>query len=209
MANSDRIVGILLVAAAAGTLLAMGHHPSGAHSGALGPIVHGAMITLICVMAFGFAHFSLRRGLDRPLVLAGLVAFAVATFGHVGAATINGFAVPALAGRGHGAVGHDLFLFAWEMNQALAKLGVLAESAAFLLWSIDFFGRRTGEARMIGLAGIVAGLLPAALLAGGWIAMNVAGAFIAYGVQAAWVALVGLHLARGKLDEGSAKQPAG
>ena len=204
MANNDRLVGIVMIGAAAGSVLAMGHHPSGAHSGALGPIVHGVMIVVISAMAFGFAYFSIARGLERPLVLAGLVAFGIAMVGHVGAATINGFAVPALAARGHGAVDHDIFLFAWEMNQALARLGVFAESAAFLFWSIDFLGRPSAQAKLIGAAGLVAALLPAALLAGGWIAMNLTGAFIAYGVQAAWVALVGLHLAFGKIEDAPA-----
>lgn len=199
MARNDRIVGAVLVVAAAGSVLAMGHHPSGAHSGALGPIVHAVMIVLISGMAFGFTHFSLRSGLDRPLVLAGLVAFGVAMVGHVGAATINGFAVPALAARGHGAVSHGIFLFAWEMNQALAKLGVFAESAAILLWSLHLLGRPGGWPRIVGLAGLAAALVPAALLAGGLIRMNVAGAFVTYGVQAAWVALVGLYVGKGGL----------
>lgn len=195
----DRAAGIALVAAAAGSVLAMAHHPSGGHAGPLGGIVHGAMIALIATMAFGFAHFALRRGLARPAILAGLVAFAVSLFGHVGAATINGFVVPALAGRGHGAAGHDIFLFAWESNQALARLGVFATGTAFVLWSLDLL-RERGAARWLGAAGLVAGAMPAVLLGGGWIAMNVAGAFLVYAAHAAWTAAVGAWMVTGGLE---------
>lgn len=198
--TADRIAGLSLIGAAALSVLTMAHHPSGAHAGALAGLVHGAMIVLLAAMAFGFAHFAGRRGLGRPAVLAGLVVYGLSLLAHVGAATINGFVVPALALRGQGAVGHDIFLFAWQANQALARLGVVATGAAFLLWSLDFLRRPGGEARLIGFAGLVAGTVPAALLAAGAIRMDVAGAFLAYAVHAAWTVLVGVHLWRGGLD---------
>ena len=197
MGAADRTAGAAMVAAAVLVVLAMAHHPTSAHAGAIGGMVHGTMIVLATGLAFGFAHFSIRRGLDRPAILAGLTAYGVSLFAHLGAATINGFAVPALAARP--GIGHDLFQFAWELNQALAGLGVFATGAAFVLWSIDFLGRPGAEARTIGLTGLVAGLLPGALLAAGIIRMDVAGAMIVYAIHAAWAALVGVHLLRGRL----------
>ena len=196
METTQRIGGAALIAAAAGTVLAMAHHPAGAHSGALGPAVHAAMIAFVALTAFGYASFAAARGAARPAILAGLVLYALAVFGHVGAATINGFVVPALAARGAGAVDHAIFVLAWEANQALAKLGVVASSLAFLCWSLDFLGRGGLEARAIGLAGLAAGAVPPALLLGGAIDMDVAGAFLVYAVQAAWGAGVGVHLLR-------------
>jgi hypothetical protein len=189
-ARGDRIGGGALIAASLATIVAMGHHPSSAHSGALVGIVHGAMILFLAAIAFGFARFAHQRGLARPAVLAGAIAYVFALFGHAGAATINGFVVPALAARGQ-PVGHDIFLFAWEANQALARLGVFANSAAILFWSADLLAGRT--ARLLGLAGLVAGILPVALLATGALRMDVAGAFIVYGLHAAWTALLGLQ----------------
>jgi hypothetical protein len=194
--DTQRIGGAALIAAAGGTVLAMAHHPVGAHSGALGPAVHAAMIAFLALTAFGFAAFAAARGPARPKILAGIILYALALFGHVGAATINGFVVPALAGRGPGAVDHDIFLLAWEANQALAKLGVIASSLAFLFWSLDFLGRSGVEARAIGMVGLAAGILPPALLLAGMIDMDVAGAFLAYAAQAAWGVCVGLHLVR-------------
>jgi len=193
MKEADRVAGVAMIAAAAGALLAMGHHPSGAHGGsALAGIVHASMIALLGLLIFGFTHMARRRGLDRPAVLAGLLAYGIALFGHVGAATINGFVVPALAARG--VTAHDLFLFAWEMNQALAKLGVYATSAAYLFWSAELIGE--GRTRLLGALGVVAAILPASLLASGAIRLDVTGAFISYAVQVGWAALVGLHLLR-------------
>ena len=196
MSTADRAAGFALIAAAAGTVLAMAHHPTGAHGGAIGGIVHGAMIALLALGTFGFAHISRRRGLGRPAVLAGLAAYGVALFGHAGAATINGFIVPALAARGE-AVGHDLYLFAWAANQALARLGVFAAGAAFILWGVDLLRSRP----WLGGAGIVAGAAPSAALLAGALEMNVAGAFIVYASHAAWTALLGVYLIRGGVSE--------
>ncbi len=199
VANSkggDRIAGAALAAAALVSVVAMAHHPTSAHGGGgLNGLVHGVMIILVALLAFGFIHFARGRGLDRPAILAGLVAYGISMVVHVGAATINGFVVPALAGRG--GVSHDIFLFAWEMNQALAGLGVYATGAAFVLWSIDLVRRETGWLRLVGLAGLAAGAAPAALLAGGAIRMDVGGAMLVYAVHAAWAALVGISLIRG------------
>lgn len=196
--SGDRIAGAALVATALAIVLAMAHHPSGAHgSGGLSGFVHGAMITLLALQVFGFAHFARGRGLGHPFILAGLVAYGISLFAHVGAATINGFVVPAIAGRGPGAVSHDIFLFAWEANQALAKLGVYATGAAFILWSLDLLRREAGLARLVGLAGLAAGAVPAVLLASGLIRLNVSGALIAYAIHSAWAALVGFLLIRG------------
>jgi hypothetical protein len=196
--SNDRLAGAAHISAAAVTVLAMAHHPTGAHgAGGLNALVHGTMMAVLTLLAFGFVHLARLRGLGEAPVLAGLVAYGLSLFAHVGAATINGFVVPALAGRGPGAVAHDIFLFAWETNQALAKIGVYATGAAFILWSVDLLRRQGGTARLVGLAGLVAGAVPAVLLASGTIRLNVTGAIVTYAIHAAWAALVGLLLLRG------------
>lgn len=193
----DRIGGTALIVAAAGTVLAMAHHPSGAHGGGgLSGIVHGAMILLLGVVAFGFARFGQQRGMDRALILAGLIAYLASFLAHLGAATINGFIVPALAGS-ETPVNHDVFRFAWYSNQALARLGVVATGLAYILWGAELARGKAMTTRLIGLAGIAAGLIPAALLLSGAIRMDVAGAFIAYAMHALWAALLGWAVLRG------------
>ena len=206
LGNNDRLAGAALVSAAAVTVLAMAHHPTGAHGGGgLNGLVHGVMIVVLALLAFGFVHFARLRGLSEAPVLAGLVAYGMSLFAHIGAATINGFVVPAIAARGPVAALHDIFLFAWETNQALAKLGVYATGAAFILWSIDLLRQGGLWLRLVALAGLAAGALPAVLLASGTIQMNVGGALILYAIHAAWAALVGVTLIRGLRQE----QPAG
>lgn len=191
----DRIGGGALIVAALGTVLAMAHHPTGMHGGGLNGFVHGAMIALLGVLSFGFARFAQRRGTHRPLILAGAIAYAVALFAHVGAATINGFVVPALA-SGEPPVSHDLFRLAWHSNQALAQLGVIATGLAYLGWGSDL--ARDRETRWLGVAGVAAGVVPALLLSTGGIRMDIAGAFIAYAAHALWALLLGATMWRGK-----------
>ena len=192
--DCSRFAGAAMIAAALGTILAMTHHPTGAHGGPLGAVVHGAMIVLLMVIAFGFAMFAIRRGLARPFVIAGVIAYAVSLFAHIGAATINGFVVPALADPQAPPASHDLFRLLWHANQALAHLGVYATGAAFTLWSIDLINDSARPARLAGVAGVAAGFVPALLLASDIIRMDVTGASIVYAAHAAWTVLVGLLL---------------
>jgi hypothetical protein len=190
----DQAAGIALIAAAATSMLAMAHHPTSFRAGAIIGIVHGVMILVVGAMLYGFVHFARRRGLERPAVLAGLVAFGMAAAASVGAATINGFVAPALPG--HGAPGHhDLFAFAWAANQALAGMGVVAMGAAYALWSLDLL--RTN--RLLAALGLLAGGVPAVLLVGGWIDMHLQAAIIVYAGQVLWAALVGWLMLRGGL----------
>ena len=198
--DADRIAGTCLGIAAAATVLAMAHHPTGPHGGdGGGDFIHGAMIVLLAVMAFGFFHFALRRGFSRPVILAGAVADGFSLVANFGAATINGFVVPALAARGPEAVGHDTFLLAWYANQALARLGVYATGAAYVLWSIDFLRRDGLMNRAIGAVGVVAGAVPATLLLSGQAAMELRVAFPVYSAHAVWAILVALQMLRRKI----------
>lgn len=198
--DADRVAGFCLGIAAAATVLAMAHHPTSPHGGGGGgDFIHGAMIVLIAVMAFGFFHFALRRGMSSPVILAGVIAYGFSLVANFGAATINGFVVPALAARGPDAVGHDTFLLAWYANQALARLAVYAVGAAYVLWSIGFLQRAGLANRAIGAFGLIAGAVPAALLLSGQAAMELRVAFPVYSAHAAWAILVAIQLVRGKI----------
>jgi hypothetical protein len=185
-----------MIGAAVLSVLAMAHHPTGTggHSG-LSQLVHGAMMIVVIVMLAGFTQFASRRGLGRFPVLAALVFYAGGAVGNLLAATINGFAVPALAAQ---EVSHDLFRLTWELNQALAYGAVYASSIAFVLWGADASLEKHGSQRLLGLAGLAAGLAPAALLASDAVDMRVAGALIVYTVQSAFALIVGVSLLRSK-----------
>jgi hypothetical protein len=191
--NGDRVAGLALVGAAAFSMLAMAHHPTHLRAGAMIGIVHGLMILFIGMMAFGFTYVARRRGLDRPAVLAGLVAYAIAAAAAAGAATVNGFAAPALAAHG---ASRDAFDTLWFLNQALATLGVVATGIAYALWSLDLWR----QWKLVALLGLLAGLVPAVLLIGGWIDMHLRWAALIYGGQVLWAALIGFMLLRGDLS---------
>jgi hypothetical protein len=191
--TGDRPAGIALIGAAGLSMLAMAHHPTSLRAGAMIGIVHGAMILFAGMMAFGFTHMARRRGLDRPAVLAGLVAYGIGILASTGAALVNGFAAPALAAHG---ASHDAFDTLWFLNQALAKLGVVAAGLAYLLWSFDLWRQRRAAA----LLGLLAGGVPALLLLGGWIDMHLHSAALVYAAQVLWAALIGWLLLRGALD---------
>ena len=185
-----RAAGWALILSAGMTVAAMGHHPVHAQAAAANNIVHGLLIGLAGLAAFGFLHWSLIRGLSRPAVAAGLVAYLLATLANVGAAIINGFVVVALAKAGGSSP--ELNRFAWETNQALAGLGVFATGAAYGLWSIDLLRRGASLERTVGLAGLVFGLAPPVLIVTGILRMNLTGALLIYAAQMMWMASLGL-----------------
>ncbi len=196
-ADHGRVAGFGLCGAAAATVLAMSHHPTGLHGiSGDGDVVHGTMIALLAVTAVGLFYFAQRRGFDRLWILAGVVAYAISLGAHIGAGTLNGFVAPALAARGSGTVGHDAFLLIREMNQSLARIGVYATGAAFTMWSFDFLRRAGTMNRLTGVVGLLCGLLPAVLLFTGLVDMNVRGALAIYAAHAVWVVLIGVQFIR-------------
>jgi hypothetical protein len=197
MGANDRVAGGILVAASLASVLMMAHHPASAHDLAMGQFVHGAMIVIVGLTALGLAQFSRALGLGRLGVLAGLIAYGIALFSNIGAATINGFVVTNLVAKG--VDDRDIFALAWEANQALARMGVAATGVAFLLWSVELLRRTGWMGRAIGAVGLLAGALPVVLLGTGLLTMHLHGAILIYGGQAAWMALAGLYLWSGKM----------
>ena len=193
--SGDRIAGGALIGAAALSMLTMAHHPDSIAAGALIGIVHGVMILVVGIMTFGFAHFAGRQGLGRPALLAGLVAYAIGALANIGAGTLNGFVAPAIATH-QPALSHDLFDLVWAMNQALARLGVVAVGVAYALWSLTLWRRH----KVTALLGLVVGGVPALLLIGGVIDMHLHPAIFVYAAQALWAVLIGWLLLGGRLE---------
>ena len=197
--KTERIAGIVLIAAAILTIVAMGHHPTGIESPdrgtgmTLGGLVHATMIVLLGANLWALTVFSLR--LREPgWALAGILAYGISFVGNGMAALINGFIVPAVAGRVDRAVSGDLFVMLWQGNQAAAHLGVYAAGGAILLWSIGLLRRGQPINLIVGALGLLAASIPCLALYTGAITLNVSGAFMAYGVQAAWTGLLGLRI---------------
>ncbi|HSS06115.1 MAG TPA: hypothetical protein VLK83_03150 [Rhodanobacteraceae bacterium] len=214
-AANARIAGIVLVAATLLSILMMAHHPSvGAHDAAaavaemsakadLSRIVHGVLIALIGAEFFAFLVLCDRLGAGRNVVRAGLVAYAIGTGAMIGAALISGFVISALASHYDGlsaadaATFVDLSRLSMAGNQALAKLGVLAMSAAIIAWSIALLRDRTN--RWLAVVGFIAGAAPAVALLAGAIRLDVVGMTIVVLCQAVWNVFAGVQLIRAKI----------
>jgi hypothetical protein len=189
----DRAAGMLLFLASVLSVLAMAHHPTGLAQPGLVRLVHGGMMVLMLAMFAGFVRFAARRGLARLAVLCALVAYGAGIIGNLLAASVSGFLAPALSDAD---ASPELLRLMWPLNQTFAFAAAYAISGAFALWGADLALRGGGVDRLLGLAGLAAGLAPAALLANGALDLHVAGAFVVYAAQAAFTALVGLWLAR-------------
>jgi hypothetical protein len=194
--NADeKVLGALMAAASVLTIVFMAHHPTSRTDVALAPPVHGVLMALMLVTFAGFLRFSMQRGVGRTAVLIAVVAYGAGVCGGLLAAAINGFAGPALVARG---APEELFLLPWELNQALAYMGVYATSTAYALWGADLLFRERAAGRLLGVAGIAAGLAPPVLFASGATDMHVAGAIIVYSIEAAFAALIGLRMMTAK-----------
>ena len=132
-------------------------------------------------------------------MLAGILVYGISFIGHLLAAMINGFIVPAVAAGVEHAGSGDLFILLWQSNQAAATLGIYSASMAFFIWSAFLLRRKRPADLAVGSLGLLVALVPAAALFSGVITLNVDGALFAYGVHAGWTGLVGLQMLRRSL----------
>jgi len=168
--------GIVVGLGAALTLLAVANHPvlNRSHGDiltqvvALGPMdrfMHGSVIAVVLALVYGLAVFSLLRGFGRECVLAGFIAYALGSVSWVGAALVDGFLVPDIAGRFAGGSAAELdtaralLVFCAIVIQTLTKFGLASVSAGILSWSLDLL-RSAGAPRNVGIIGLLAGSLP-------------------------------------------------
>ncbi len=211
--GSERVTGAILVAVAALEGVAMAHHPTvGSHDyagglrelGAMAGIsglVHGTLMVMMLVVLHGLIRFALGRGLHRPLIHGGLLAYLVGVLGMLAAALASGFIAPALAlhlqaSGATEASGAAVLLLPRLFNQALAEAAVVVLSIGIALWSIDLL-RDRGLAQAAGVLGCVVAILPLAGFASGLLHLNVAGMSAVVLVQALWTAAIGVLLYRG------------
>ena len=215
-APDARLAGTMLIALALLSILAMAHHPTAgthdpaalaaeiAEKGALSRGVHGVLIAFLGAELWAFVVFCRCIGLERSDVGAGLVAYAIGTGAMIGAALISGFVVSDLGAyyAQHPSAESTTFVelarLAMTGNQALARLGVVAMSAAIVLWSIAL-GRTRRDNRGIAALGLTVGALPALALLFGLLHLDVTGMTIVVVCQAAWIVAVGVQLVRARI----------
>jgi hypothetical protein len=209
--TAARAAGALLVGGSILEIAVMAHHPSvHAHDvaavvvqlqalGALSAWVHGVLIALMLTVFFALTEFAWQRGITRPAIRAGLIAYAAGVVAMMGAALVDGFVTPRLAILGAGLGAADLSIMAQLLhlcmlfNQALARLGAIAMSAAIIAWSLDLL-LRAGLERALGVAGMAIGLGCVAALIAGVLQLDVHGMMLVLVLQAVWTMGLGVLL---------------
>lgn len=213
---SPRSSAICLIVGTVLTVAFMAIHPtSHAHDVAgflveLGEIatfnafVHGTLMATTCLVLIGLIGVAERIGTGLVLTRIGIVAACIGTIAGIGAATVNGFILSGVVAHRSGddpAVVEKLkpiLALLMETNGTLARIDVIAMSAAVALWSIALIHSR-GTTRWLGAFGLVCAIAPAAALLAGRLPMNVHGfgAFIL--AQAVWWMSAAVLVLRGNL----------
>ena len=201
--------GIVLLIASLLEVLGMLHHPSVqtsdisqaveqiARFSRLSAVVHGVLIALMLLIAYGFVDFALRRGLTRPLIRAGGIAYGCGVIVMVGAALVSGFIITDVASLIPHTTAVDLqinlqiLLLCRVLNQACANFSAVAMSAGIVCWSLDLC-RNSGLLRAVGVFGCLVGLAPAIRLMFGAVHLDVHGMTAVVLAQAAWYVAVAL-----------------
>lgn len=223
-ARASTAPGIILLVASLLEVLAMAHHPSVdtsdisqavaqiARFSAVSGVVHGGLITLMLLIAYGFVDFTVRRGLQRPLIRAGAIGYGCGVLAMVGAALVSGFITTGLASLApHGTavdlqINRQLLLLCRVLNQSCANFAVVAMSAGIVAWSLDLCGN-AGARRAVGVFGCLVGLVPALALMFGEIHLDVRGMTEVVVAQAAWNIAVAVLMIRRESISGLDQTP--
>jgi hypothetical protein len=216
--RDSRIYGTILLGSALLSLLAAMHHPSAASHDIASALriladeagviagIHAVLIALFLLELLGLYGFARSLGLARPLPAAGLILVGTGTMTMLGAAAINGFAVPNFASDLNGIAPADsrslamMLRLCWDVNQALASIGAVAWGAGLIAWSIDL-ARRDGLVRVTGFIGLAASLVMVGALATGFVRLHVTGFLIVTALISAWSVAVALLMLSGRLSE--------
>jgi hypothetical protein len=212
-ARTSPAPGFILMAASLLEVLGMAHHPSVqtsdisqaieqiARYSTLAAVVHGVLITLMLLIAYGFVDFTIRRGLGRPLIRAGAIGYGCGVVAMIGAALVSGYIITGLASLMPHAtevdlqINRQLLLLCRVLNQSCANFAVVAMSAGIVCWSLDLC-RDSGSRRAVGVFGCLVGLVPAFALMFGEIHLDVHGMLWVVVAQAAWNVAVAVLMVR-------------
>lgn len=208
--TTDRVAGWSLVVGTALSVFAMAHHPSAGATGTaarlaemareatLSGVVHGGLIALMVLVLFGLVGLAGALGFGLGRVRAGLIAYSVGVVCMIGAALVSGFIVPGLATSYTGSAEAieglvPVFSLCFRANQALAQVGVVAQSVGLFFWSLVLL-ERPSWVRGVGLLGLAVGVLPILGLLSGRLHLDVHGMLAVVVAQALWTMGTGIWL---------------
>jgi hypothetical protein len=207
MRNSRRagqflLVGILL------PLVILGLHPTahdltadaGGRIIAINHFVHGIAIASLPLILLGLIGLSQYLEWTAAAV-GGLVIYCFATLGNLVAALMSGFVASEVIGQmqaddeASAATHHMLLHYTGYVNQAFAKLAVLAAGVALLLWSLEIIRTRR-LSRLSAIVGLGVGVFLILGIPLGQLHLDVRGIILVTALQAVWMVLIGFQLLR-------------
>lgn len=211
---SGRLPGLVLIGSAAATIVGMLHHPVGhgatstelaqslVEAGPMLRLVHGAMIALLLALTYGVTTYTIRRGLDRPLVLLGLITFVAGIFAMLPAPLLDGFVIADFAAQAQRntdamAAFPAVSLFAMDMLLAFAKASSVLIGFGIVLLSVGMMHDR-GLMRWLGIVGVVTALPGAIAILSGHLQLDRHGMTLIVMCWSVWFIGLGVQLVRGK-----------
>ena len=206
--TDDRMGGIALISGTVATLITMSLHPSGhdlVNAGGQGRMA--LLVTLshalaeIAMPILFLGALALARRLAAPdrFSIAALVMYGFAMCAGMTAAAVSGFVAPGLARQL--AIAAPATRDAWQivfaynggLNQAFARILVVASSTAIALWSVSII-RSRALAVWTGIYGLLIGPLLIIAVAPGFLKLNVHGFGLVVIAQAVWFIGVGAQM---------------
>jgi hypothetical protein len=210
-----RTAGAALIAGALAGLVTMAFHPTGqdvvsnATSGGHNVLAVGvhvlAMAGVPVLVAGLLALTALLARTRESLAYAGFVLYVMASVAVLIAAVASGLISPSLAAGladaddATRAIIHSQMHYTGDVNQAFAKVYVVASAAAILLWSVAML-RTPVFSRLLAWWGILVGVLLALGMASGHLTLGIHGFGLVMLAQATWLVATGVQLMRTPVD---------
>src|SRR6476620_2640228 len=184
--NDNRLGGLALILGAISGILTLTFHPAGgahhvtpAQFEMLIAVVVGVHVLALCGLPISFVGaLALTRRIDSPLRLAvfGLTIYGFGLVAAMVAATMSGLVTPDILRKmaAHDSASdqwHTLMFHTHAINQAFARVHVIAFSVAISLWSLAIL-KRPGLPRMLAVYGIVAAVFVVIAIVSGTLNME-------------------------------------
>ena len=201
-AGQALILGILL------PLVILGMHPTAHdltadasnHMTAINHFVHGVALASQPVILFGLLGLSAYLGWS-DLATGAFILYALSVVSMATAALMSGFVTSDLVAATRdptspvASQSFALLAYSHYINQAFAKLAIVAAGVAIIMWSVEGRRSRRFPATTL-LAGAVAGAILCVGVLWGRLVLDVRGIIFATALQALWMVLVAARLLR-------------
>jgi hypothetical protein len=197
----EQLGGWSMIAGAVLGLVTMVFHPTDAEQALLNLTVHSIALLTFPVAFYGGWVLTRRLSAAGPLPELALAFYGASAVAGLVAAVASGLLAPDLIARASrldgdsGAVATDVMRYNFAVNQAFAKMWIVASFAAIGLWSLHIVRTRMMR-RTAGLLGCAIAVLVLLALFSGHITLDVHGFGAVVFVQAIWLILVGAELRR-------------